>query len=81
MSDRQKKYLDTYRRYSKEYQRRVQKNKTITIRIGKHAGRVISARMQASLNTSTGNVAVTNALWHWGYTIYASAAPEEAMSA
>ena len=72
MSDRQKKYLDTYRRCSRKYQRRTQKNKTITITIGEHDGRVISARMQATINTNTGLVTVTNALWHRGYAMYPS---------
>jgi len=67
-------YGATFRRCSRKYQKRTHKNKTITTRFGEEAGRVISTRMQAGLNTKTGTVCITAALtWH-GQMIYPSQA-------
>jgi len=59
-----KKMLNLKGQSAREYARRAQRNKTLTIRIDKEDGIAISSRMQAMYNTITGTVSISCAIWH-----------------
>ena len=63
-------YTETRRRSSRNYQRRTQKTKTTTHRIGRASGRAISTTTQTHLNTATGTVSISCAIWHKARYIY-----------
>lgn len=63
-------YAATRQRCARAYQRRTQRSKGITHRINTEDNHAISTKCETHINTATGTVTTTNALWHRDRYIY-----------